>query len=52
LSLKVENTKGVVLIRYIDGREKVMPKIAYLRMKKAGVPVILLKEALHAKELK
>ena len=47
-----DETKGVVLIRYLDGTEKILPKIAYLRMKKAGRCVILLKEALHSYELK
>jgi hypothetical protein len=51
LSSKIENTKGVVLVRFIDGTEKILPKIAYLRMK-AGRSVVLLKEGLHWDELR
>ena len=29
-----EETKGVVLVKYEDDTEKLLPKIAYLRMKK------------------
>ena len=32
--LDYEETKGVVLVKYEDGTEKLLPKIAYLRMKK------------------
>ena len=42
-----EETKGVVLVRYENGEEKLLPKIAYLRMKKAGRKVTLLKEGSH-----
>jgi hypothetical protein len=52
MSRDTEDTKGVVLVRYEDGREKILPKIAYLRMKKAGRQVILLKEGLHRNELR
>jgi len=47
-----EKTKGVVLVRYEDGKEKILPKIVYLKMKKAGRNIILLKEASHWNELK
>jgi hypothetical protein len=36
IALKDEETKGVVLVRYEDGTEKLLPKVTYLRMKKAG----------------
>ena len=32
--LDYEETKGVVLVKYEDGTEKLLPKITYLRMKK------------------
>ena len=31
-----EGTKGVVLVMYEDGTEKLLPKVSYLQMKKAG----------------
>ncbi|MEM3828476.1 MAG: hypothetical protein QXP36_04595 [Conexivisphaerales archaeon] len=46
-----QKTKGVVLVRYEDGTEKILPKITYLRMKKSGRRIILLKEGLHWNEL-
>ena len=52
MSLKKDNVKGVVLVRYEDGTEKTLPKIAYLRMKQSGRKVVLLKEGLHWNELK
>jgi hypothetical protein len=45
-------TKGVVLVRYEDGTEKLLPKVAYLRMKKAGRKITLLKEGPHWNELR
>lgn len=48
---KIGETKGVVLVRYEDGTEKMLPKIAYLRMKKAGRNVKLLKEAVRYEDL-
>ena len=49
---KIEKTKGVVLVRYEDGTEKILPKITYLRMKKAGRKIVLLKEGLHWGDLR
>jgi hypothetical protein len=51
-ALKDEETKGVVLVRYADGTEKFLPKITYLRMKKAGRKITLLKEGSHYKDLR
>lgn len=48
---KIGETRGVVLVRYEDGTEKMLPKIAYLRMKKSGRKVVLLKEAVRYNEL-
>jgi len=50
--LKNEETKGVVLVRYEDGTEKLLPKITYLRMKKAGRKITLLKEGSHYNDLR
>jgi hypothetical protein len=47
----MENTKGVALVRMEDGREVYQPKIAFLRMKKAGRDVELIAEALTREEL-
>ena len=44
--------RGVALVRFEDGTEKIMPKIAYLRMKEAGRNVVLVKEALRYTDLK
>jgi len=49
--LDYEEIKGVVLVRYEDGKEKLLPKIAYLRMKKAGRNITLLKEGSHFNDL-
>jgi hypothetical protein len=46
-----DETKGVVLVRYEDGTEKILPKVTYLRMKKAGRKITLLKEGLHWSDL-
>jgi hypothetical protein len=45
-------TQGVVLIRYEDGSERILPKVTYIRMINAGRKVTLLKEAKHSKELR
>jgi hypothetical protein len=50
--LNYEETKGVALVRYEDGKEIFVPKIAYLRMIKAGRKVTLLKEGSHFKDLR
>jgi hypothetical protein len=50
--LDYEETKGVALVKYEDGKEKLVPKIAYLRMKKAGRKVTLLKEGSHYNDLR
>jgi hypothetical protein len=50
--LKDEETKGVVLVRYEDGTEKLLPRITYLRMKKAGRKITLLKEGSHWNDLR
>ena len=50
--LDYEETKGVALVRYEDGTEKLLPKIAYLRMKKAGRKITLLKEGSHFTDLR
>ena len=52
MSSKTEETKGVVLVKYEDGIEKVLPRITYLRMKKSGRNIVLLKEGLHWDELR
>lgn len=52
MPLKEEDSKGVVLVRYEDGTKKVIPEITYLRMKKSGRKLILLKEGLHWNELR
>jgi hypothetical protein len=49
--LDYEGAKGVVLVKYENGTEKLLPKIAYLRMKKAGRKVTLLKEGSHYNNL-
>jgi hypothetical protein len=43
--------KGVVLVRYEDGTKKTLTKAVYLRMKKSGRKIVLLKEALHWEDL-
>jgi hypothetical protein len=50
--MNTKERKGVVLLRYEDGTEKILPRITYLRMKKSGRHIILLKEGLHWNELK
>jgi hypothetical protein len=50
--LDYEEPKGVALVRYENGKEILMPKIAYLRMKKAGRKVTLLKEGSHYNDLR
>jgi len=50
--MKDEESKGVVLVRYEDGTEKLLPKITYLRMLKAGRKITLLKEGKHWNELR
>jgi hypothetical protein len=52
MSTTKEKTKGVALVKYEDGTEKMIPRVAYLKMKKAGRKVTLLKEGLHWKDLK
>ena len=47
----MENEKGVVLVRLENGKQVVHTKCIYLRMKKAGRKVELIKEAEHASEL-
>lgn len=49
---EIEGKKGVVLVRYEDGKEKILPKIAYLRMVEAGRKIILLKEGSHWEDLR
>ena len=48
---KIEKTKGVVLVKYEDGTNKILTKAVYLRMKKSGRKIVLLKEGLHWEEL-
>lgn len=43
--------KGIVIVRLEDGREVVQTKYIYLRMKKAGRKVKIVKEASTLKEL-
>jgi len=43
--------KGVVLVRYEDGTKKTLTKAVYLRMKKSGRKIVLLKEGLHWEDL-
>lgn len=40
-----KDRKGVVLVRLEDGKEVIYTKYIYLKMKKAGRNVVLLKEA-------
>ena len=47
-----KRVKGVALVRYEDGTEKMMPRVAYLKMKEAGRKVTLLKEGLRWEDLK
>jgi hypothetical protein len=49
---RIEHVKGVVLVRYGDGTEKILPKNTYLRMKNAGRKIVLLKEGQHWYELR
>ena len=49
---EIEKNKGVVLVRYEDGTEKILPKITYLRMKEAGRKIVPLREGLHWEELR
>ena len=49
---EIKKNKGVVLVRYEDGTERILPKITYLRMKKAGRKIVLLKEGLRWEELR
>jgi hypothetical protein len=48
---KNEDSKGVVLVRYENGNKVTLPKTVYLRMKKAGRKITLLKEGLHWNDL-
>ena len=48
---KGENTKGVALVKMESGEKVYQPKIAYLRMKKAGRKVELIAEAPTREEL-
>jgi len=48
---KIEKTKGVVLVRYEDGTKKTLQKAIYLKMKKSGRKITLLKEGLHWDDL-
>lgn len=43
--------KGVVLIKDEEGKEKIYTKYVYLRMKKSGRKIELIKEALKVEEL-
>ena len=54
MSLKNEDRKGVVLVRYEDGTTHTLPKYIYMKMKKSGKRpnVVLLKEGLHWEDLK
>jgi len=52
ISSKSEETKGVVLVRYEDGIPRMLQRITYLRMKKSGRNIVLLKEGLHWNELR
>ncbi len=47
-----EHTKGVVLVRYEDGSERILPKNVYLRMKNSGRKIVLLREGEHWYQLK
>lgn len=47
-----DKIRGVALVRFEDGTEKMMPRIAYFKMKKAGRNVALVKEALRYTDLK
>ena len=49
---KIGETRDVVLVRYEDGTKKMLPKIAYLRIKKAGRKVELLKEGVRYEDLR
>jgi len=46
-----EKAKGVVLVRLENGAEKTLNKYIYLRMKKGGRKVKLLKEGKHWHDL-
>jgi len=45
-------TTGVVLVRYEDGSERILPKVTYIRMINAGRKVTLIKEEKHTKDLR
>ena len=45
------NVKGVVLVRYEDGKEKILTKYIYLKMKNSGRNIELIKEAPTVEEL-
>jgi hypothetical protein len=47
-----DKIRGVALVRFADGTEKMMPKISYFKMKEAGRNVVLVKEGLHYTDLK
>jgi hypothetical protein len=46
-----KNMKGIILAKYEDGTEKLLPKATYLRMIKAGRKFKLLKEIQHWNDL-
>jgi len=54
MSLKNEDRKGVVLVKYEDGTEHMLTKHIYLRMKESGKRpnVESLKEGKHWTDLK
>jgi len=54
MSLKNEDRKGIVLVKYEDGTEHMLTKYIYKRIKGSGKrpKVVLLKEGLHWDDLK
>jgi len=46
-----KNMSGIVLAKYEDGTEKLLPKATYLRMINAGRKFVLLKELQHWNDL-
>jgi len=48
---EAKNMKGIILAKYEDGTEKLLPKATYLRMIKDGRKFVLLKEMQHWNDL-
>jgi hypothetical protein len=51
MSSSEKGIRGVCLVRMGDGTERIVPRVNYMRMKKAGRNVTLLKEGLRWKDL-